>query len=63
RGAAIAINNAKGKTIAKGIVSYQAAEIEQIKGLQTADVTARLGYPARSAVIHRDNMILVEGED
>ncbi len=63
RGAAIAINNAKGKTIAKGIVSYQAAEIEQIKGLQTPDVTARLGYPARSAVIHRDNMILVEGDD
>ena len=63
RGAAIAIQNPKGKTIAKGMVAYDATEIEQIKGLQTGDVSERLGYPARSAVIHRDNMILVDGEE
>ena len=63
RGAAIAIQNQTGKLIAKGVSAYQAAEIEQIKGLQSAEITARLGYPARSAVIHRDNMILIDGDD
>lgn len=58
RGAAIAIRNAKGVTIAKGVSTYTATEIEQIKGLQSGEVSDRLGYPARTAVIHRDDMVV-----
>lgn len=58
RGAAIAIKNAKGAIIAKGVSAYTATEIEQIKGLQSGEVSERLGYPARAAVIHRDDMVV-----
>lgn len=58
RGAAIAIHNAAGKVIAKGVTAYSHNEINMIKGLQSGDVSARLGYPARTAIIHRDDMIL-----
>lgn len=59
RGAAIAIQNAAGEMVAKGVTAYSAAEIDQIKGLQSGDVSDKLGYPARTAVIHRDDMILI----
>ncbi len=62
RGAAIAVFNRGQKLIAKGVTTYSAAEIEQIKGLQSTDVSARLGYPARAAVIHRDDMVLLDAE-
>lgn len=62
RGAAIAIHNPDGKLIAKGVTAYGAREIDLIKGLQSGDVTARLGYPARTAIIHRDDMILTDQE-
>ncbi len=59
RGAAIAVQNVKGDMIAKGVTAYSAHEIDQIKGLQSGDVSTKLGYPARTAVIHRDDMILM----
>ena len=62
RGAAIAIENAAGTVIAKGFSAYGSIEIDQIKGLQSSDVAERLGYPARKAVIHRDDMVLVSTE-
>lgn len=58
RGAAIGVKNASGVMIAKGVSAYTATEIEQIKGLQSGDVSERLGYPARACVIHRDDMVV-----
>lgn len=62
RGAAIAIRNSKGKVIGKGVSAYTATEIEQIKGLQSGEVSDRLGYPARATVIHRDDMVTSGGQ-
>lgn len=62
RGAALSVYTLDGTLIAKGVTTYSSSEIEQIRGLQSADVSQRLGYPARTAVIHRDDMILVEGD-
>ncbi|MAK61653.1 MAG: glutamate 5-kinase [Ponticaulis sp.] len=58
RGAPIAVRNQSGKVIAKGVSAYTASEIEQIKGLQSSEVSDRLGYPARANVIHRDDMVV-----
>ncbi|MAP93463.1 MAG: glutamate 5-kinase [Ponticaulis sp.] len=58
RGAAIAIRNPSGAVIAKGVSTYAATEIRQIKGLQSGELSNRLGYPARSAVVHRDDMVV-----
>lgn len=62
RGAAIGIYSLDGHLFAKGVSAYGAREIDQIKGLHSGDVSARLGYPARPAVIHRDDMVLVDKE-
>lgn len=58
RGAPIAIQTRDGHIIAKGVSAYSAAEINLVKGLQSGAVSEKLGYPARTAIIHRDDMVL-----
>ena len=47
-----------GKEIARGIVNYASAEIQQIIGKQTSEIVRVLGYKDYDEVIHRDNMAL-----
>ncbi len=58
RGAAVSVQDTDGRQIAKGVTAYASSEIEQIRGLQSNDISDRLGYPARAAVIHRDDMVV-----
>ncbi|GIW41049.1 MAG: glutamate 5-kinase [Candidatus Binatia bacterium] len=51
-----------GRVFAQGLVNYDAAEIEKIKGRRTADIEAILGYKIRDEVIHRDDLVLLLGE-
>ncbi|SFL37882.1 glutamate 5-kinase [Halanaerobium salsuginis] len=44
--------------IAKGIVNYNSAEIDQIKGLHSDEIETVLGYFNKSEVVHRDNMVV-----
>jgi glutamate 5-kinase len=44
--------------IARGIVNYEASEIEQIKGCQSKDIEKILGHKDYDEVIHRDNLTL-----
>jgi len=48
-----------GGEIARGLVSYDAREIERIKGQRTRDISAALGYSNGDEVIHRDNLIVL----
>jgi glutamate 5-kinase len=48
-----------GKERAKGLVNFDAATIQQMKGLKTADVRARLGALEYDEVIHRDNLVVL----
>jgi glutamate 5-kinase len=50
--------SADGSVIGKGIVDYSAAELNQVKGLKTAQVRERLPHAA-DEVIHRDRFVLV----
>lgn len=59
RGDAIAIVDAAGRTLAHGLAEYDAAECAAIMGRQTAEQEALLGYAPRSAVVHRDQMVLL----
>ncbi|MGR3540850.1 MAG: glutamate 5-kinase [Hasllibacter sp.] len=43
--------------LARGLSRYTAEEAARISGLRSADVEAALGYPARAALIHRDDMV------
>ncbi len=59
RGEAVSINTKSGKEIAKGLTAYNSADLLRIKGQQSGALQSRLGYPPRSAAIHRDDMIVL----
>ena len=58
RGDAISIQGPDGSGIGSGLARYSATETRLIKGHQSAEIEALLGYPGRAALIHRDDMAL-----
>ncbi|MEM1076556.1 MAG: glutamate 5-kinase [Pseudomonadota bacterium] len=58
RGDAVAITDDQGHTLGHGLVRYTAQEAAQIKGRKSHEIEDVLGYPARAALIHRDDMAL-----
>jgi len=62
RGDTVAISTPEGREIARGLVAYDAADAVRIAGLKTKDIEAVLGYEARSAMVHRDDLVVRERE-
>ncbi len=58
RGDVVAVRDGLGQ-IAKGLVEYSSEECEQIMGRKTSEQSKLLGYVPRSAVIHRDHLVLL----
>ncbi len=58
RGDAVKVLDARGHELARGLVMYDAADVRRILGKRTEEVERILGYPARSALIHRDDLVL-----
>lgn len=56
RGEPVAIIAPSHARIGIGLTRYTSAEIGRIKGQRSSDIEALLGYPARAALIHRDDM-------
>ena len=56
RGDAVRIVDAHGATLGLGLTRYSAADATRIKGLRSDAIERVLGYPARAALIHRDDM-------
>jgi glutamate 5-kinase len=52
----------EGREIARGLVAYDAADAVRVAGLKTKDIEAVLGYEARSAMVHRDDLVVRERE-
>jgi glutamate 5-kinase len=59
RGDAIAVRDAGGRTLAHGLSEYDALECARLIGTHSSEQAAILGYAPRSAVVHRDQMILL----
>ncbi|GGD98232.1 glutamate 5-kinase [Tsuneonella deserti] len=59
RGDLVAIHGRKGDRLAQGLVEYSAAECRAIAGRKAGEQAALLGYAPRSAVVHRDHMVLL----
>ena len=59
-GALVSIFAARGKELARGLVSYSSAEIAVIKGRKTSEIEKILGARQFDEVVHRDNLVLVE---
>ena len=47
-----------GREIARGLSGYDAQEARQIVGRKSADIEGILGYPGRSAMVHRDDLVM-----
>jgi glutamate 5-kinase len=58
KGETIAVVDAHGRELARGLSNYSAEQIEQIKGLRSSQIAAALGDKPYDEVIHRDNMTL-----
>jgi len=59
RGDTVRIVGPKEKDLARGIVRYSSADLEQIKGHRSDQIAELLGYTAGPAAVHRNDMILV----
>ena len=59
RGDVVDIVGPDGRTVARGLSEYDAAEATRIAGRRTAELAETLGYAPRAALVHRDHMVLL----
>ncbi|MBF2085226.1 glutamate 5-kinase [Thermoleptolyngbya sp. C42_A2020_037] len=55
---AVQLCDQSGQEIARGIVNYSSAELQQIRGRHSDDIPKILGYAGAETVVHRDNLVL-----
>ena len=60
RGDVVACADESGKEVARGLINYDAAEVEKLKGNSSEKILQLLGYAGEDEVIHRDNLIVNE---
>ena len=58
RGDLVEIKGADGHKIGQGLCRFSQDEAQKIKGCQSQMIETILGYPGRSVMIHRDDMVL-----
>ncbi|HTM95836.1 MAG TPA: glutamate 5-kinase [Croceibacterium sp.] len=59
RGDPVAVHDRVGRPVAQGLAEYGADEIARLKGRKSDEHEAILGYSPRSAVIHRDQLVIL----
>ncbi|MEP2031051.1 MAG: glutamate 5-kinase [Paracoccaceae bacterium] len=58
RGDPVAIIDAINNKLGQGLSRYTSSETQSILGCHSSEIEQRLGYPGRSALIHRDDMAI-----
>ncbi|MDB5629816.1 MAG: glutamate 5-kinase [Tardiphaga sp.] len=58
RGDAVVVRGPNGHEIGRGLVAYDATHAAQIRGSASRDVAAILGFSGRTAMIHRDDLVV-----
>jgi glutamate 5-kinase len=61
RGDTVAVLDAGGREVARGLVAYDSGDAVRIAGLKSGEIAGRLGYQARAAMIHRDDLAISGG--
>jgi glutamate 5-kinase len=59
KGDVIALCDAEGTVIARGLTNYSSADVERIKGIKSEKIAQVLGRRPYEEVIHRDNLAIV----
>ena len=53
------VDEGDGKEFARGLVNFDALELQRIRGAKTREIEPRLGYKSFDEVIHRDNLVIL----
>ncbi|MFP5382180.1 MAG: glutamate 5-kinase [Gammaproteobacteria bacterium] len=59
RGEVVAVVDAEGREIARGLANYSAAEARRIAGKASSAIESELGYMDEPELIHRDNLVVL----
>jgi glutamate 5-kinase len=58
RGDAVLVRGPDGDEVGRGLIAYDAADADRIKGRSSADILLILGYTGRTEMIHRDDLVI-----
>jgi glutamate 5-kinase len=58
RGDAVVVRGPDGAEIGRGLVAYDAADADKIRGKSSGDIQLILGFAGRTEMIHRDDLVL-----
>lgn len=61
RGDAITIHSSDGRDIGRGLTTYSSDDARVILGQRSTDIEKLLGFSGRDEIIHRDNLVLLNG--
>ena len=61
RGDVVELEDASGRVFARGLTNYSSEEVAQVRGRKTSEIAATLGTKPYDEVVHRDNMVILEG--
>jgi glutamate 5-kinase len=62
RGDAVIVRAADGHEVARGLIAYSTDDASRILGHKSREIEALLGYRGRDEMIHRDDLVLDQGE-
>jgi glutamate 5-kinase len=63
RGDAVILRGPDGGEVGRGLVAYDAADAERIRGRSSGDIATILGFNGRAAMVHRDDLVLAWSDD
>ncbi len=58
RGDAVAVTDAAGQELARGLTAYSRDDADKIKGHKSSEILALLGYRGRTSMIHADDLVI-----
>lgn len=58
RGDTVMLHGPSGQLVARGLTEYDSDDARQIIGLKSSEISDQLGPAARSALVHRDNLVM-----
>lgn len=58
RGDAVVVRGPDGSEVGRGLIAFDAADAEKIRGRSSADIMLILGYTGRAEMIHRDDLVI-----
>ncbi len=61
-GDAVEVTDEEGRRIARGLCTLSAGELDEVRGLRSAEAASLLGHERCEEVIHRDHLVIVEKE-